>query len=494
MSTRSRGREPARRPSRNAGAPTRPAPGARPRPPIAEAGKANRPGRPRTKSQAAAAGLAAAVAPAVLRAVLDVGERLEPALAGALRAYGDVSWTNRRLVSRALAALLRWWGWIEPLRLVRVEDQLAMAWLLDFPEIDDICRIWTRKTGRSPEQMMAAGDAPNWTARAACLKRWMEGKPVTADPWLLFPGWLREHLPLPPGDVPAKARRLAFLHALQTRWPLWVGVRGGSEKAVWTELREAELKPWFHRRLTTAAKLPPDSDLRSIPAYKESQIVVDDLSSQVVGPVCDPDPGERWWCVTGAGGLQALHLGMLMQGKGSVVATFENEARRHSAALRLRRFPWRNLATKLWDGRHAPGKPGSFDGVLVDAPCSDVGVWRRHPEARWTVRKDDLANLVKAQGQLLDLAGKAVRPGGTLVYSAATVTLIETTGVIAAFLEAHPEFRLDPFPHPLEETRTAGTLQLWPHIHDCEARFLARLVKTAPPAGKEEETRDLGEG
>ena len=368
------------------------------------------PTRPKVKSQAAAAGLAAAVAPAVLRSVFDTGKRLEPALAGSLKAHGEVSWTNRRLVTRALAALLRWWGWIEPLRLVRVEDQLALAWLLDFPEIDEICRIWARKSGRPLDQMMTVGDAPNWTARAACLKRWMEGKPVTADPWLLFPGWLREQLPLPPGELPAKARKLAFLHALQTHWPLWLGVRGGTEKAIWNELREAGLKPWIHRRLTTAAKLEPDTDLRPIRAYQEGELAVDDLSSQSLGLACDPDPGERWWCAIGGTGLHALHLGMLMNGKGAVIASFDNENQRKGVAMRLRRFAWRNISARLWDGKHAPGKSGSFDGVLVDATCSDVGSWRRHPELRWTVKKDDLAKLASAQNQLLELAAQGRPP------------------------------------------------------------------------------------
>jgi 16S rRNA (cytosine967-C5)-methyltransferase len=143
----------------------------------------------------------------------------------------------------------------------------------------------------------------------------------------------------------------------------------------------------------------------------------------------------------------------------------------------LRRFPWRNIAARLWDGRHAPGKPGSFDGVLVDAPSSDVGTWRRHPEGRWTLKKADLPNLATAQVHLLTLAARAVRPGGTLVYSVATATVLETQEVITAFLNAHPEFRLDPFPHPLEESTTTGALQLWPHLHDAEARFVARMVK-----------------
>jgi 16S rRNA (cytosine967-C5)-methyltransferase len=416
-----------------------------------------------------------------VRAVLDSHKRLEPAIAEALDSERELGKQDRRVLTRALAALLRWWGWIEPLRQVGIEDQLALAWLLDSRESGGMCRIWAAKTGHPLDRMLAVGDAPTWTGRAEGLKRWMGGRPLNADPWLLFPGWLREQLPIPPGDAPAKARRLAFLFALQSRWPIWVGLRGGSEKAVWGELREAELKPWIHRHLKSAARLDPDADLGPVRAFREGELVIEDLSSQAVGKVCDPDPGERWWDVCGGSGLHALHLGALMDGKGTVITTLDQEHRRHAAALRLRRSPFRNIAAKLWDGRHPPGKTGTFDGVLIDAPCSGVGQWRRHPEVRWTVHKGDLAALAVHQRQVLDSASSAVRAGGFLVYSVATVTLLETTEVVKEFLAAHPEFRLDPFPHPLEDSTPSGTLQLWPHLQDAEARFVARMVRKATP-------------
>ena len=129
-----------------------------------------------------------------------------------------------------MAALCRWWGWIEPLHLLQVEDQLLLATLLDTHEVDGICKAWASKVGRPFDRLMAVGDAPGWTARAEGLKRWVGGGPVTADPWLLFPTWLRDQLPVPPGDMPAKARKLAFLFALQTRLPLWAGVRGARRR------------------------------------------------------------------------------------------------------------------------------------------------------------------------------------------------------------------------------------------------------------------------
>src|SRR6516162_7343566 len=123
--------------------------------------------RPSTqgKSIAALAHLTSSVAPGVLRSVLGSGMRLEPALAEALRSQRDLRRDDRRLVTRCLAALLRYWGWIEPLRLVRIEEQLLLAGLLEFGDLHPILQVWARKIGRDPYRLFTAGDAPNWTAR-----------------------------------------------------------------------------------------------------------------------------------------------------------------------------------------------------------------------------------------------------------------------------------------------------------------------------------------
>ena len=308
-----------------------------------------------------------------------------------------------------------------------------------------------------------------------------EGRPVNADPWRLFPDWMRVQLPVPPGDATPKARKLEFLAALQSRPPLWVGVRGRDEKLVWTELRDAEIKPWIHRRIPTAAKLPLDTDLSAFGSFRQGQLVPHDITSQAVALVADPDPGERWWDVNTDNGLHALHLASLMRGKGLVVCTFTNERRRQATARKLRATPFRNITTRLWDGRHVAGKAGSFHGVLVDALSSGIGSWRRKPDLRWTIFADQIPELAAQQLQCLDVASMGVRPGGTLVYTVATVTRRETIEVVNAFLEVHADFKLEPFPHPLEDATTSGTLQLWPQIHDGEARFIARMTRVTAP-------------
>jgi 16S rRNA (cytosine967-C5)-methyltransferase len=446
---------------------------------LALAARRSGPAVPAEPAHAALAELTAAIAPAVLHRVVREHKWLAPSIALALADRGRTTAASRASIARSLGALLRWWGWIEPLHLSRIEEQLLLAWLLDSTEINALARVWAARARLNPDSLVPVGDAPNWTGRAEGLKRWIGARAVNADPWMLFPAWLRDELPVPPGVATPKVRRLEFLAALQTRPALWLGVRGADEKKAWSALREAGLKPWIHRHMPSAAKLPAETDLSLLDDYRAGRLVAQDIASQAVAQVCDPDAGERWWDVSGESGLVGQQLASLMRGKGLVVCTFEQDRRRREAAMRLRRGPLHNVSTRLWDGRHAPGKTASYDGVVFDAVSSGVGSWRRHPDARWTITPDLIPKLAERQLQNLAVASHGVRPGGMLVYTVATVTRSETTGVVQAFLANHPHFQLDPFADPLEEGATGGMLQIWPHIQDGEARFIARLVRRA---------------
>jgi 16S rRNA (cytosine967-C5)-methyltransferase len=430
----------------------------------------------------------ASLAPELLKAVFRQGKRASSVLDAHPDPRRGFDPIDRRLMARSLAALFRWWGWIDTLGIESVKEQLLFAWLLDSDQIHPICRIWAHDVGKNPDDLIVAGDAPNWTMRAEGLKRWAGERTVNADPWRLFPDWLRDQLPTPPGDASAKMRKLEFLHALQTRPPLWVVASRDAEKSVWEEIREKKLKPWVHRRITNAAKLPPETDLPALDSFREGKLWIEDFSSLALGLVCDPDPGERWWDVCAGSGLRALNLASQMAGRGFVLATVEWEHQRREIAKRMRQTPLRNVAAKIWDGRRLPSKPESFDGVLLEAPSSAIGSWRRIPDARWIARASPADGFAEQQFHLLELAAQGLKPGGTLVYSVATVTHKETIDVLQTFLATHPDFRLAPFPHPLEESKTDGTLQLWPQIHDCDARFIARLVRVGKPSASPKES------
>ncbi len=187
---------------------------------------------------APAAELAAAIAPKVVRAIIHDRRRLATAVSEAFEGKREIrNAKDREGIIKSLRALMRWWGWIEPLRLNRPEDQLLLASLLDNPEVTAFARVWAERVGRPIDGLVPVGDAPSWTARAGGLKRWLAGRPANADPWLLFPAWIRDQIPVPPGDGTPKARKLEFLAAVQVPPAVWAGIRGGDEKAIWSEVR-----------------------------------------------------------------------------------------------------------------------------------------------------------------------------------------------------------------------------------------------------------------
>lgn len=421
---------------------------------------------------------AAVEAATIAEAAVRDGKHVDRTLAKIMRERRDLGPPDKMLVSQAVFALFRWKGWLDPLNLDSPEAKLLYAWLLDSMIVHPVCKVWARALGKDPARLFSLGGAPSWTARAEGWKRLHEGIGVTADPWRLFPPWFREQLPMPPGEASPKLKYLELLNMLQTRSQLWVRAQGADPKAVWAGLGQVGLRPWLHRKVASAARLGTESNIHSLELFKQGKLEIQDLASQAVGLVCDPDPGERWWDACAGAGGKTLHLSALMEGKGLVVATDVIEAKLKETVRRARRSPFRNVTTKVWDGKHVAGKKGTFDGVLVDAPCSAIGTWRRNPDARWTLDRHAIPRLAELQGQILRAAAVGVRPGGSLIYSVCTLTPAETTGVIRPFLDEHPEFALDPFPHPLQGTPTDGTTLIWPQEADNDAMFIARMIRS----------------
>ena len=132
------------------------------------------------------------------------------------------------------------------------------------------------------------------------------------------------------------------------------------------------------------------------------------------------------------------------------------------------------------DGTRPAWAPGTFDRVLVDAPCTGLGALRRRPEARWRRRPEDLDDLVPLQRALLGAALDAVRPGGAVLYATCSPVLAETVGVVDAVLAARDDADADDTAALLPGVPDAtgprpGSLQLWPHRHGTDAMFLALL-------------------
>ena len=177
-------------------------------------------------------------------------------------------------------------------------------------------------------------------------------------------------------------------------------------------------------------------------AFKQGLIEIQDEGSQLVVAAVGAAPEMRVldYCA-GAGG-KTLGLAMQMHNRGHIVACDVSEPRLDGAVRRLRRAGVHNVERHLiaagdkWAKRRA----ASFDRVLVDAPCTGTGTWRRNPDARLRLREQDLLELVAKQAQILRDASALLRPGGRLVYATCSVLQEENEAQIAGFLDGHPDF------------------------------------------------------
>jgi 16S rRNA (cytosine967-C5)-methyltransferase len=226
-----------------------------------------------------------------------------------------------------------------------------------------------------------------------------------------------------------------------------------------------------------------------IPAVAEGRAGVQDEGSQLVAVALSDAPvagrDERWLDLcAGPGGKAALLDALASEAGASLIG---NERQPHRAGLVRANGVPRVVAG---DGTRPPFRAGSFDRVLVDAPCSGLGALRRRPEARWRRRPADIDELVPLQRELLRSALDLVRPGGAVVYATCSPVLAETRDVVAAILAEDPAVTLEPVAGALAAVPDAdgplpGTVQLWPHRHGTDAMFVAVLRRN----GTDEEER-----
>jgi 16S rRNA (cytosine967-C5)-methyltransferase len=180
-------------------------------------------------------------------------------------------------------------------------------------------------------------------------------------------------------------------------------------------------------------------DPAALPAVAEGRATPQDQASQAVVTLLDPQPSQRVLEVAAGPGGKAGASGELVGDGGMVVATDLHPARAGLVAEAAKRLGLPSVHAIAADARAVPLRPGfGFDRVLVDAPCSGLGVLRRRPEARFRIRPDDLEELAALQRELLAAVAPLVRPGGRLVYSVCTLTRAETIEVDEWMAETFP--------------------------------------------------------
>jgi 16S rRNA (cytosine967-C5)-methyltransferase len=253
-----------------------------------------------------------------------------------------------------------------------------------------------------------------------------------------------------------------------------VNIARASRDELLTQFEDATptaLSPW-------GIRLREGSRVDDHPAYTSGLVEVQDEGSQLIALACQPQDGLRILDLCAGAGGKALALAAAAPAA-SILATDSNRARLSKLAPRAERAGAK-VETRLLNPPRELDELSDWaetaDVVLIDAPCSGSGTWRRNPEGRWRLTPDRLARLVESQSRLLGIAAELVKPGGHLVYAVCSLLSREGAGQIAAFLERHSSWiSEDP---AIAGGRSDGAGRLLTPGHDgTDGFFVARLKR-----------------
>lgn len=245
----------------------------------------------------------------------------------------------------------------------------------------------------------------------------------------------------------------------------------------------AEPVPWAKQ----AYYLKPDARPGASFAHDLGAFYLQEASAMVSASVLDAQPGEKILDLCAAPGGKTTQIAGAMMGEGLLISNEPVPGRARVLAENLERMGVVNaVAVCAYPDQLAKKWPEAFDGVLVDAPCSGEGMFRRDPASRGEWQPGSPAGCAKRQAEILDSAAGLVRPGGRLVYSTCTFNRTENEGSIEGFLSRHPEFHPEPFALDGIGASCDGMLRVWPHRVRGDGHFVAKLRKDGCAEGRRE--------
>ena len=248
-----------------------------------------------------------------------------------------------------------------------------------------------------------------------------------------------------------------------------------TQEALTAELEEGGVTVTAHSWIPGCLELSGTGDLTALPAFREGKFLVQDPAARLVSLVAGVTPGEKVLDVCAAPGGKSFSAAFAMEDLGEIVSCDLHENKLKRIREGAERLGLTCVSTEACDGRVRREEwENHFDTVLVDAPCSGLGIIRKKPDTRYK-RPDDLFTLPVVQAAILDNAAAYVRPGGTLIYSTCTILPEENEQVVDAFLADHPEYMTDSVTLPNGET--AYQLTLWPQRHQTDGFYICRMKR-----------------
>jgi 16S rRNA (cytosine967-C5)-methyltransferase len=349
------------------------------------------------------------------------------------RSFGS---RDRRLYRELLYTTIRHLPWIEPLLAAQPDEALRrLAWL--------------------------AAEVP---ATANFRAEFAHGEPPAGDRAELLPAWFRAHCPELFSGVE--------LETQLTRASLWLRVQTDYPEEVWRDFEMRGWRWWTSVPLQSAVELVDEVDVTQSDVWQRGLVEVQDLGSQLLLETVGVEAGGRWLDACAGAGGKSLQLARMLGRHGSVDAFDVRPAALAELQQRAARAGAKNIRPTL----RRPAE--KFDGVLVDAPCSGSGTWRRSPHLKWTTTPAAIAERARVQAELLAQFSANVDSGGRLVYATCSLSAEENERVVAAFLAAHPDFYPEPFLQTFGAPARGAGLLFLPSLHNTDGFFVASLRRS----------------
>ena len=313
------------------------------------------------------------------------------------------------------------------------------------------------------QAIRASAEAPeNGAAALAAVAEGGQAAPAA-------PAWLAE-------DWRASGLGSDELAGLHARAPL--DLRVNRARATLAQVRAAFPDATPVEGVPDTLRIDPARDVEQHPLFRAGAFEVQDAGSQIVALASGAANGMTVVDLCAGGGGKTLALAAMMANRGTILACDADRARLAKLAPRAERAGITIASTRLLD----PGRERAAladwaaraDVVLVDAPCSGTGTWRRNPEARWRLTRPALDRLIATQARLLDLAATLVRPGGAVVHIVCSLLDAEGAGQAARFLARHPDWNADVLTLPRGTAHGAG-VRLTPNADSTDGFFVARM-------------------
>ncbi|MDO6610134.1 RsmB/NOP family class I SAM-dependent RNA methyltransferase [Shewanella sp. 1_MG-2023] len=437
--------------------------------------------------------------------VLDTKMPADRIVANYFREHKKHGSKDRRVIRETLFGLFRWWGWLKQLGSQHDEQtwfkMLSSCAILELHTWRSFAEAWQQFGQLSPSQLDIINNVLNEQLNSAAepitevntytvveKTQLMASiyNPVAFSESQLLPDWFWEVCP-----ISDESQKIQLIEAMSSRPPIWARAQNIDTQVAVKQLQQAGIDASASEYFADALSLGNKSiNLNDVALYKQGQVEIQDLASQVIGNTCQPKADDKWWdTCSGAGGktLQ-LHSLMLQNASsnlssnsiailtGSIVSSDIRSKALEELKKRAKRANFKGITVARWKSDDLPVDANSFDGVLVDAPCSCTGTWRRNPDMRWIDDRSCVDNKSELQLDILSRSSKAVKTGAHLVYATCSLSPIENEQVVEQFLQHNPSFDLVLSTHPFTQAQQKH-VTVWPNEANSDGMYVARMVK-----------------